>query len=103
MHPHFLGKINFELGAPQVPLVIGETFGEGSGPWRLTGSEPRPAQIWEPEIAIFPEGPRGSCGTSNCSSHSPESPHIYICGSRMKIGAARTITVGAVDPREARF
>ena len=35
-------KINFEFGAPQVPLVIGETFGEGSGPRRQTGSELRP-------------------------------------------------------------
>jgi len=54
VHPNFFGKINFELGAPQVPRVMGETFGEGSGPWRQTGSEPRPAQIWEPERAIFP-------------------------------------------------
>ena len=62
MHPNFLGKINVELGAPQVPLVIGETFGEGSGPWRLTGSEPRPAQIWEPEIVIFQRVLEGHMG-----------------------------------------
>ena len=32
----FFGRINFEHRAPQVPLIIGETFGEDSGPWRPT-------------------------------------------------------------------
>ena len=34
----------FELWALQVPLMIGETFGEVQGPRRPTVSEPRPAQ-----------------------------------------------------------
>ena len=40
----FFWRIRFELWAPQVPLIIGETFGEVLGPRRLTVSEPRPAQ-----------------------------------------------------------
>ena len=36
----FFPTINFELGAPQVPLTMGETFGEVSGLRRQTGSEP---------------------------------------------------------------
>ena len=42
------------LYAPQVPLVMRETFGEVPGLQRLIGSGPGPAQIWEPEIAIWP-------------------------------------------------
>ena len=42
------------LYAPQVPLVMRETFGEVPGLRRPIGSGPRPAQIWEPEIAIWP-------------------------------------------------
>ena len=41
------------LWAPQVPLVMRETFGEVPGLRRPIGSGPRPAQIWEPEIAIL--------------------------------------------------
>ena len=40
----FFWRIRFELWAPQVPLIIGETFGEVLGPRRPTVSEPRPAQ-----------------------------------------------------------
>ena len=46
-------KINFEFRAPQVPLVIGETFGEGSGPRRQTGSELRPGSQLGAKIAIL--------------------------------------------------
>ena len=41
---NIFGRISFERWAPQVPLIIGETFGEVPGPRRLTVSEPRPAQ-----------------------------------------------------------
>ena len=41
---NFFWRIRFELWAPQVPLIIGETFGEVLGPRRPTVSEPRPAQ-----------------------------------------------------------
>ena len=54
MQAIFFPTIDFELGALQVPLTMGETFGEVSGLRRQTGSEPRPALIWEPEIAIWP-------------------------------------------------
>ena len=40
----FFWRIRFELWAPQVPLIIAETFGEVLGPRRPTVSEPRPAQ-----------------------------------------------------------
>ena len=39
----FFRRIHFEHRALQVPLVIGETFGEDLGPRRPTGSKPRPA------------------------------------------------------------
>ena len=38
----FFRRIHFENRAPQMPLVIGETFGEDLGPRRPTGSKPRP-------------------------------------------------------------
>ena len=41
---NFFWRIRFELWAPQVPLIIGKTFGEVPGPQRPTVSEPRPAQ-----------------------------------------------------------
>ena len=41
---NIFGRISFELWALQVPLMIGETFGEVPGPRRRTVSEPRPAQ-----------------------------------------------------------
>ena len=41
---NIFGRISFELWAPQVPLMTGETFGEVPGPRRPTVSEPRPAQ-----------------------------------------------------------
>ena len=41
---NIFGRISFELWALQVPLMIGETFGEVLGPRRPTVSEPRPAQ-----------------------------------------------------------
>ena len=40
----FFWSSRFELWAPQVPLIIQETFGEILGPRRPTVSEPRPAQ-----------------------------------------------------------
>ena len=42
------------LWALQVPLYMIETFGEVPRLRRPIGSGPRPAQIWEPEIAILP-------------------------------------------------
>ena len=41
---NIFGRISFKLWAPQVPLMIGETFGEVPGPRRPTVSEPRPTQ-----------------------------------------------------------
>ena len=41
---NIFGRNSFELWAPKVPLMIGETFGEVLGPLRPTVSEPRPAQ-----------------------------------------------------------
>ena len=41
---NIFGRISFELWALQVPLIMGETFGEVPGPQRPTVSEPRPAQ-----------------------------------------------------------
>ena len=40
---NFFWSSRFELWAPQVPLIIRETFGEILGPRRATVSEPRPA------------------------------------------------------------
>ena len=40
----FFWSSRFELWAPQVPLIVRETFGEILGPRRPTVSEPRPAQ-----------------------------------------------------------
>ena len=58
------------LWAPQVPLVMRETFGEVPGPGTSAPNwiwaTPAPAQIWEPETAKDgPDGPRGSNGASN--------------------------------------
>ena len=47
-------RIRFELWAPQVPLIIGETFGEVLGPRRQTVSELRPAQKLGRKIVISP-------------------------------------------------
>ena len=41
---NIFGRISFELWALQVPLVMGETFGEVPGPRHPNVSEPRPAQ-----------------------------------------------------------
>ena len=41
---NFFWRIRFELWAPQVPLIIGKTFGEVLRPRRPTVSELRPAQ-----------------------------------------------------------
>ena len=54
---NIFGRISFELWAPQVPLMIGETFGEL-------------------------DGPRGANGAPNCSSHHPDSSHIGFDRSR---------------------
>ena len=67
-----------------MPLVMRETFGEVLGLRRPIGSGPRPAQIWEPEI-YGPDGPTGSNGASNCSSHHPDLSHIGFDGSRTTI------------------
>ena len=70
-----------------MPLVIGETFGENSGPWRPTSSEPRPARpTIAPKIGMSP-GPvghrlRGSNGAPNCSSNHPHLPNTGFDGSR---------------------
>ena len=44
VHGKLFWSSRFELWAPQVPLIIRETFGEILGPRRPTISEPRPAQ-----------------------------------------------------------
>ena len=36
-------------------------------------------------MAQMPDGPRGSNGASNCSSHHPDLPHIGFDGSRTNI------------------
>ena len=41
---NIFGRISFELWGLQVPLMIGETFGEVPGPQLPTVYEPRPAQ-----------------------------------------------------------
>ena len=41
---NFFWSSRFELWAPQVHIIIRETFGEILGPRRPTVSEPRPAQ-----------------------------------------------------------
>ena len=71
-------------------------FGEVLEPWRPTGSEPRPALIWAPGIAICSYGyfdPRWSYGAPNCFFNHSESPHIGFGGSRMKTVATRAINV----------
>ena len=45
----------------------------------------------------------GSSGVPNCSSRSLDHFDIPVHGSTMKIVDARAITVGAIDPRDARF
>ena len=47
------GNINFEIAVAQQGPYMYQHFGEVSGPWRPTGSEPRPALIWAPGIAIW--------------------------------------------------
>ena len=72
----------FELWAPQVPLIVRETFGEILGPRRPTVSEPRPAQKLGVKYSFPPDYPRGANGAPNCSSHHPDSSHIGFDGSR---------------------
>ena len=72
----------FELLAPQVPLIIRETFGEIPGPRRPTVSEPRPAQKLGVKYSFTPDYPRGANGAPNCSSHHLDSSHIGFDGSR---------------------
>ena len=50
---YFFGNINFEIAVAQQGPYMYQHFGEVSGPWRPTGSEPRPALIWAPGIAIW--------------------------------------------------
>ena len=50
---NLFGNINFEIAVAQQGPYMYQHFGEASGPWRPTGSEPRPALIWAPEIAIW--------------------------------------------------
>ena len=45
----FFCRIHFDPRAPQVPLVIGETFGKDVGPRSPTGFEPCPAQLLRPK------------------------------------------------------
>ena len=65
-----------------MPLVIGETFGEDSGPRRPTSSEPRPDQLLRPNNACLPVDHRGSNVAPNCSSNNPDLPNIRFDGSR---------------------
>ena len=53
MRDTLFGRINFMLWA-QVLSFMRETCGEVRGLRRPIGYGPRPAQIWEPEIAIWP-------------------------------------------------
>ena len=78
----FFWSSRFELWAPQVPLIIRETFGEILGPRRPTVSEPHPAQKLGVKYSFPPDGPRGANGAPNCSSHHPDSSHIGFDGSR---------------------
>ena len=50
---YFFGNINFEIEVAQQGPYMYQHFGEVSGPRRPTGSEPRPALIWAPIIAIW--------------------------------------------------
>ena len=50
---YFFGNINFEIEVAQQGPYMCQHFGEVSGPRRPTGSEPRPALIWAPGIAIW--------------------------------------------------
>ena len=58
----FFWRIRFELWAPQVTLIIGETFGEVLGPRRSTVSELRPAKKLGVKYSFLPDGPRGANG-----------------------------------------
>ena len=78
----FFWSSRFELWAPQVPLIIRETFGEILGPQRPTVSEPHPAQKLGVKHSFPPDYPRGANGAPNCSSHHPDSSHIGFDGSR---------------------
>ena len=78
----FFWMIRFELWAPQVTLIIGETFGEVLGPRRPTVSELRPAQKLGVKLSFLPDGPREANGAPNCSSNHPDSSHIGFHGSR---------------------
>ena len=42
---YLFGNINFEIAVAQQGPYMYQHFGEVSGPWRPTGSEPRPALI----------------------------------------------------------
>ena len=79
---NFFGVPDLSLGAPQVPLIVRETFGEILGPRRPTVSEPRPAQKLGVKYSFPPDYPRGANGAPNCSSHHPDSSHIGFDGSR---------------------
>ena len=50
---YLFGNINFEIAVAQQGPYMYQHFGEVSGPWRPTGSEPRPALIWATGIAIW--------------------------------------------------
>ena len=50
---YFFGNFNFEIEVAQQGPYMYQHFGEVSGPRRPTGSEPRPALIWAPGIAIW--------------------------------------------------
>ena len=50
---YFFGNINFEIEVAQQGSYMYQHFGEVSGLRRPTGSEPRPALIWAPGIAIW--------------------------------------------------
>ena len=78
----FFWMIRFELWAPQVTLIIGETFGEVLGPRRPTVSELRPAQKLGLKLSFLPDGPREAIGAPNCSSNHPDASHIGFHGSR---------------------
>ena len=98
---NIFGRISFELWAPQVPLMIGETFGEVPGPRRPTVSEPRPAQKLGVKKSFPPDGPRGGNGAPNCSSHHPDSSHIGSDGSRTNGMAVAAQYVPAQFRRES--
>ena len=93
----FFWSSRLELWAPQVPLIVRETFGEILGPRRPTVSEPRPAQKLGVKYSFPPDYPRGANGAPNCSSHHLDSSHIGFDGSK-----TNSLAVAGSGPKRDR-